>query len=142
MGHRNLGHLATHHQQIIHFTIIQAVIHRLIRAEDSFRGKLLRGFLDKIFLLGGHFIPNSSKWAFPVVANSKLQFWRANLTRKRVCKLAKTLGEITPKAASSACLLLSMPLRQLVLSVLRQLDNLTSSLFGSETLEVRMRMMQ
>ena len=43
------------------------------------------------------------------------------------------------KAASSACLLLSMPLHRLASSVLRRLDNSTSSLLGSETLVVGMK---
>ena len=76
--------LTGHQQQIIHFSIVQAAIHRLVRAEDSFSGKLLRGFQDKIVLLGGRFKANSSKWAFPVVANSKLELWRAKPTGKRV----------------------------------------------------------
>ena len=57
---------------------------------------------------------------------------------KRSCKLAKTQGEITPRVASSACLLFSMPTRWLASSVLRRLDNSTLSLLSSETLAVEM----
>ena len=86
MGHRNLGHLATHHQQIIHFSIIQAVIHRLIRAEDSFRSKLLRGFLDKIFqasILAGK--PNQEKGL------QTCQNTRRNHSQSRKFSLSTTL---------------------------------------------------